>query len=81
MKFKIATPFSEQEIGNDDLCWVDYDGKRIQVSKIDCFGLERLATWNAIHIEQRSRDHYDRNLICIFSKKTPWPRFIIAFVA
>ncbi len=35
MKFKIATPFSEQEIGNDYLCWIDYDGKRDQMTKAE----------------------------------------------
>ena len=59
MRFKIATPFFVQEIGKDDLCWINYDGKRIQVSKIDCFGLERLATWNAMYVAKRIRDHYD----------------------
>lgn len=58
-KFRIATPFFVQEMGNDDLCWIDYNGKRNQVTKSECFGLERLATWNAIHVEQRIRDHYD----------------------
>lgn len=58
-KFRAVVPFFVQEIGNDDLCWIDYDGERIQVSKIECIGLERLATWNAIHVEQRIRDHYD----------------------
>lgn len=27
-KFKITTPFFVQETGNDDLCWIDYNGKR-----------------------------------------------------
>lgn len=58
-KFRAVVPFFVQEIGNDDLCWIDYDGERIQVSKIECIGFERLATWNAIHVEQRIRDHYD----------------------
>lgn len=58
-KFRAVVPFFVQEIGNDDLCWIDYDGERIQVSRIECIGLERLATWNAIHVEQRIRDHYD----------------------
>ncbi|PUV26311.1 Imm26 family immunity protein [Sphingobacterium athyrii] len=58
-KFRAVVPFFVQEIGNDDLCWIDYNGERIQVSKIECIGFERLATWNAIHVEQRIRDHYD----------------------
>lgn len=58
-KFQITVPFFVQEIGNDDLCWIDYAGERVQVPKSKCEGLERLATWNAIHVEQRIKDYYD----------------------
>jgi hypothetical protein len=58
-KFKKIVPFFVQEIGINDLCWIDYNGKRVPASKSECEGLERLATWDAIHVEKRIKDHYE----------------------
>jgi len=58
-RFKKVVPFFVQEIGNNEICWIDYNGERVKVDKSECVGLERLASWDAIHVEQRIKDHYN----------------------
>jgi len=58
--FSNPPPHFKQDIFHKDRFWLVYnDGREVVASKHDCAGLERSAVWDAEHVEDRLRDHYD----------------------
>jgi hypothetical protein len=58
-KLKAPVPFFKQEFGNHDDCSIVIDGNSKKVDPADCIGLERLAVWGYVNVEQRLKDYYN----------------------
>jgi hypothetical protein len=56
---KLPVSFFKQEIGNHNDCSIITDDHIKKVDPTECAGLERLAVWNHIHVEQRLKDYYN----------------------
>ncbi|MHA4895362.1 immunity 26/phosphotriesterase HocA family protein [Pedobacter sp. PWIIR3] len=55
----VVEPFFIQDIGDPKICWIDYHGERTKVSPEECIGLEQLAVWDYMHVENRLIDFYN----------------------
>ncbi len=58
-ELKKPLPFFIQNVGNYQDCLIDINGVRKEATLSECYGLERLAIWDHMHVEQRLRDHYN----------------------